>query len=1017
MIEKSSLKTPEKKYRPEVRWWLAEGFHTDETLKKEIQDLDETGFGAIEFLAMDEPGCDPSLYGWGAEEWVHDSHTVVEETTRRGMGVSMTSGTNWANANLINITPDDKAASKELDYTAATVKAGETWSGKLPECELTVPNVTKQELEAIVAIRIAGEREGKTYLDKDSSIVLTGQVKDGSLTWTAPAEGDYLLFFFWIHGTGQTAEPSVSTSYTVNYIDRYGVEAFIEYWESTVLTGSLKENIEKNGRGMMYMDSLELGTFGRGGQFWGYHFLEEFKKRRGYDLTPYLPFVLKEAGMMQRVYRYFYHCEDEVFIEKMLNDLYQTMTDLYMDNMLKPMQEWLHSHNMELRAEISYGLPFEISQPGKYVDGIETESLEFASQLESFRNLAGPAHIYGRIYSSETGATLLNYMMGLDFYTQIIYMQFAAGVSKTVLHGYSSIAGSEGSTYWPGHEGMWPIFSERFGSRQPSYQHYKDWTAMLARYQMILRQGKPRMDLGIIRLDYNFNNLIFHDIAGHEEESYKEQLGRGNKGMYWEDMQLQNAGYTWDYFAPQILEEDFVDFANGLLLPDGPGYQALLIYQDVLPLSTAEKLLKLAKKGLKILFVNGAHETLRPKGFGKTYKKAAAITPFNDGGDEKLREIIDQIKVLPNVWEIDDQKDTCKTLKEAGILPRTAFAESNKNILTNLRDDNGELYVFTYNMMYGETEALPFTLKVQGIGNPSRIDCWNGETEELGCYRYEDGATVFDVCLAPGEAAMFVIDTHGPEEVHAVRSNADKLVMKDGKLVASVSRTGEYEIELSDGTKKTFQAEVPENISLPVWNLEVEDWNEGEKKTIVEDRGLGIVTNEVYYETKKTLLPVGETRLIPWKDMEKVGPEVSGIGYYRTTVRISEDWDESQGAVLKIGSTNGHSAAVYVNGTKAKAFDFDALAVDISDLLHTGENEICVETASSLNNRLKARGYYAKGNEFSRQLADNANNAVDGSAETNENEHRDAMFNIQAVVRDYGMTGEVELIRYIRKEI
>ena len=101
--------------------------------------------------------------------------------------------------------------------------------------------------------------------------------------------------------------------------------------------------------------------------------------------------------------------------------------------MLKPMQEWLHTHNMTLRAEISYGLPFEISQPGKYVDGIETESLEFASQIESYRNLAGPAHIYNRTYSSETGATLLNYMMGLDFYTQIIFTQFAAGVTKTVL--------------------------------------------------------------------------------------------------------------------------------------------------------------------------------------------------------------------------------------------------------------------------------------------------------------------------------------------------------------------------------------------------------------------------------------------------------------------------------------------------------------------------------------------------------------------------------------------------------
>lgn len=1017
MKVKDQLKNPEKQYRPEVRWWLAEGFHTDETLKKEIQDLDETGFGAIEFLAMDEPGCDPALYGWGAEEWVHDSHIVVEESTKRGLGVSMTSGTNWANANLINITPDDRAASKELDYTVETVKAGETWSGQLPECVLTVPNVTRQELEAVVAIRFSGEKDGQTSLDKDSAIVLTDQVKDKTLTWTAPEDGTYLLFFFWIHGTGQTAEPSVSTSYTVNYIDRYGIDAFIAYWESTVLTDELKKNIEENGRGMMYMDSLELGTFGKGGQFWGYHFLEEFKKRRGYDLTPYLPFVLKEAGMMQKVYRYFYHCEDEIFTEKLLNDLYQTMTDLYMDNMLKPMQEWLHTHNMTLRAEISYGLPFEISQPGKYVDGIETESLEFASQLESFRNLAGPAHIYGRIYSSETGATLLNYMMGLDFYTQIIYMQFAAGVSKTVLHGYSSIAGSDDSTYWPGHEGMWPVFSERFGPRQPSYIHYKDWTAMLARYQMILRQGKPRMDLGILRLDYNFNNLIFHEISGEEEAAYESQLVRGNKGIYWEDMQLQNAGYTWDYFAPQILEEDFVDFKDGVLLPEGPGYQALLIYQEALPVSAAEKLLQLAKKGLLILFVNGVHETLRPGGIGRTYKKAASMTPFHDGGDERLKEIVAEIKALPNVKEIDKQEDAYSALAEAGILPRAAFAESNKNILTHMREEDGETYLFVYNMQYGEKEDFAFTMKIRGIGKPYRIDCWSGEIEEIGCYRQENGRTVLDLCLSPGEAAMLMVDTNAQDEIHAVKTNVDCLTIKNGRFMAAVSKSGEYETEFSDGSKKSFRAEVPEDIQLPVWSLEVEDWNEGEKKTIVEDRGLGIVTNEVYYETKKTLLPVGETELKPWREMEKAGPQVSGIGRYKTRITIPEAWEENQGALLKIESTNGHSASVYVNGKKAKPFDFDALAVDISDLLQSGENEICVEVASSLNNRLMARGYYEKGREFSKQLSDNANNAVDGSAENREEDNRSDIFDIHPVVRDYGMTGEVKLIRYIRKEI
>lgn len=43
---KKNLKNPDIQYWPDVRWWLAEGFHTDETLKKEIADLHDSGFGA-----------------------------------------------------------------------------------------------------------------------------------------------------------------------------------------------------------------------------------------------------------------------------------------------------------------------------------------------------------------------------------------------------------------------------------------------------------------------------------------------------------------------------------------------------------------------------------------------------------------------------------------------------------------------------------------------------------------------------------------------------------------------------------------------------------------------------------------------------------------------------------------------------------------------------------------------------------------------------------------------------------
>ena len=60
---KKKLAYIEKPYRNEVRWWLSEGHHTDQTLINEVKMLDEAGFGAAEFLAMGDYGIDVSRYG------------------------------------------------------------------------------------------------------------------------------------------------------------------------------------------------------------------------------------------------------------------------------------------------------------------------------------------------------------------------------------------------------------------------------------------------------------------------------------------------------------------------------------------------------------------------------------------------------------------------------------------------------------------------------------------------------------------------------------------------------------------------------------------------------------------------------------------------------------------------------------------------------------------------------------------------------------------------------------------
>ena len=49
------LADPPIEYRPEVRWWLAEGLHTDETLRREIDTAHRLGFGGMEDVRFRGP--------------------------------------------------------------------------------------------------------------------------------------------------------------------------------------------------------------------------------------------------------------------------------------------------------------------------------------------------------------------------------------------------------------------------------------------------------------------------------------------------------------------------------------------------------------------------------------------------------------------------------------------------------------------------------------------------------------------------------------------------------------------------------------------------------------------------------------------------------------------------------------------------------------------------------------------------------------------------------------------------
>ena len=75
----------------------------------------------------------------------------------------MTSGTNWSNTNLTTISPDDKAAAKELDFAAEIIRAGEKKDGPVKKAELKMPGVRGRDSDSYSGRKSrrdsAGQRE------------------------------------------------------------------------------------------------------------------------------------------------------------------------------------------------------------------------------------------------------------------------------------------------------------------------------------------------------------------------------------------------------------------------------------------------------------------------------------------------------------------------------------------------------------------------------------------------------------------------------------------------------------------------------------------------------------------------------------------------------------------------------------------------------------------------------------------------------------------------------------------
>lgn len=447
--------------------------------------------------------------------------------------------------------------------------------------------------------------------------------------------------------------------------------------------------------------------------------------------------------------------------------------------------------------------------------------------------------------------------------------------------------------------------------RQPSWPMYPSIIDQIARTNFVLQNGVPQIDLAIYR--YSFSTGL---------------------GSLWSDQGLYDAGYTWNYISPANLELPTGTLTDGVLAAQGPSYKAILVdNESSMPPAAARHISSYANAGFPVIFI------------GTT----PSSTPGNNiTGDAYVNATIASILSNTNVKTVPSQSDVVSALEELNVLPFV-----NTTFLTVHRWNATELthYVYFYNQGAASTQIV--TLQT-GEGVPFLLDSLTGRIERIAAYTQTSLTTSVEVSLTQNEIALIAIGP--PDNFNGIGSRLQTHAIPNPSLQANVTyganslvvksfTGGEMTINLSNSsTVNVAISNPPERQTLNIWNITIHGW---EPTANIYDATNH--TETIYQYDNFSGAAIGN-----WASIDPQLRNVSGIGYYRTTF----EWDGSatDGAILATGPIF-HTQAATLNGRALDPFELFDPWIDITENLEIGTNELEIQIATTLQNRLLGLNY------------------------------------------------------------
>ncbi len=576
------FENPPAEARPFVRWWWGENAVVEKEILREIDVMQRAGIAGFEINPISLPVqtelSSPSLQ-WLSPEFNRLVKVAVDAANQRGMIADLIVGSGWPfGAEFLK--PGEMT--KRFYLNSIPVQGPTTFTESIDA--LSVPLKHRRAYEGALAPECRSVCLAPADIsDISQSIDLLGQVKDGLLRVKVPA-GKHIIHVGLVQeGFSEVHQGSPGAMGPV--LDHYKAEAlemFLNKMSDTlgpVLGGKLGPAVRA-----VFCDSIELSAAN-----WTTDMLDVFKQQHGYDLMPYLPYIVDTTQPIRGKDPW----NDR--LQRVRFDYCKTLVALFHERFIKVYHEWCNDNGCLSRYQ-AYGTPWLMGMLDGYLipDIPETNNWFFTDPdshgfLVWTKYCSSAGHIKGRrIISTEAMTNTRGvFKTTLDQIKAADDLNFIMGINHSVLHGL---------TYSPLEEGPYARvrYGAYFSEQNPWWPHFRKWADYNARLSAVFQDSKPAVSLAILgaRADL-WSEVGLERQPFHITPWYLPQLWKV----------FSQCGSSADHVSEPILQA--ASSTAGKLQCGDMTYDVLIVAgADSMEPKTAERLLALAQAGVTIVFID-----------------------------------------------------------------------------------------------------------------------------------------------------------------------------------------------------------------------------------------------------------------------------------------------------------------------------------------------------------------------------------------------------------------------------